>query len=292
MKTITVCTNVVCLSVAGFLGAADAKGPDSVEIKAELKAPESFCHDPGTGDYFISNVNGTPTEIDNNGYITRLGPDLTVKDARFIAGGAKGLTLNAPKGMAILDNTLYVADIDSVRAYSLPDGKEKRSLRLAPLKVEFLNDIAVLGGMLYVTDTFAKKVCLVDPALKVSRIVCTMEDQPNGIAAVPGKQELLIATWGPGKLLRLDAKGALTTYFDGSTRGLKNLDGIVVDKAGTIYLSSFTQGKIYRLTPAMKLSEVASGLTTPADIGIDAKGRLLVPFMQVHRAAVMTLPGK
>jgi len=40
-----------------------------------LKDPAAFIVDPTTGNYFISSENGQPTERDNNGFITKLGPD-------------------------------------------------------------------------------------------------------------------------------------------------------------------------------------------------------------------------
>ena len=43
-----------------------------------LARPESFLIDPETGLSYISNINGGGTAIDNNGFITRLRPDLTV----------------------------------------------------------------------------------------------------------------------------------------------------------------------------------------------------------------------
>jgi sugar lactone lactonase YvrE len=216
-----------------------------------------------------------------------LGPDLKLKELKFIAGGTPGYPLNGPKGMAVLEKTLYVADIDTVRAYALPEGKPAGALSMVRMGVKFLNDVAVMDGKVYVTDTFDQKLYEVEPSLAGARLVCELEYQPNGIAAVPGAKELLVVTWGPGKLLRVDPAGTVSLHFDGEEEGLKDLDGVVFEKGDSIIFSSFTQGKIYRLNERKELATIASGMTSPADIGIDATGRLLVPFMQKNAAAVM-----
>src|SRR5438067_13900188 len=74
-----------------------------------LKNPAGFIVDPATGAYFISNENGGPSERDNNGFITKLDETGKIVKLKFIEGGASGVTLHAPKGLAILGKTLYVS---------------------------------------------------------------------------------------------------------------------------------------------------------------------------------------
>jgi hypothetical protein len=58
---------------------------------------------------------------------------------------------------------------------------------------------------------------------------------------------------------------------------------------GNIYISSFTGGTIYRITPNLKAETVKNGLTSPADINIDRKGNvILVPSFNGNSA--MTIP--
>src|SRR2546430_5865247 len=76
-----------------------------------LKDPAAFIVDPATGNYFISSENGQPTERDNNGFITKLGPDGKIINLKFIEGGAGGVTLHAPHGLARHGRSLYVSHI-------------------------------------------------------------------------------------------------------------------------------------------------------------------------------------
>src|SRR2546430_16343571 len=88
-----------------------------------LKNPAGFIVDPATGNYFISSENGQPTERDNNGFITKLGPDGRTISLKFIEGGAGGVTLHAPQGLAVIGRTLYVSDIDQGRRFHAATGR-------------------------------------------------------------------------------------------------------------------------------------------------------------------------
>ena len=86
-----------------------------------LSHPVCFIVDPGTGDYFIANVNGAPAARDNNGFITKLDPQGQVVALKFI-GPSKAAPLHAPKGLAVVGKTLYVLDLDRVRGYDTGAG--------------------------------------------------------------------------------------------------------------------------------------------------------------------------
>src|SRR5437879_636584 len=129
-------------------------GPSKVASIEGFLTPESVLHDSGQDIYFVSNINGSPTAKDNNGFISRLKPDGAVENLKFIEGGKNGVTLNAPKGLALLGDTLWVADIDAVRAFNAKTGAPLDSVTLSTLGAVFLNDIATTPtGALYITDT-------------------------------------------------------------------------------------------------------------------------------------------
>ena len=95
--------------------AAEVTAPAQVAVAEGFATPESAIHDPDLDLWFVTNINGVPSEKDGNGFISRVRPDGTLDSLRFIAGGLNGVTLNAPKGTAIVGDTLWVADIDAVR---------------------------------------------------------------------------------------------------------------------------------------------------------------------------------
>src|SRR5690606_2519415 len=95
------------------------------------------------------------TGQDNNGFISQVNTDGSIRQLLFIAGGKDGVTLNAPKGMAIHNGVLYVADINAVRRFDVQSGKPQGAVSLP--KATFLNDIAVgADGALFVSDSGLK----------------------------------------------------------------------------------------------------------------------------------------
>jgi len=100
---------LVCCALAGssdLLYAAQITG---------LEGPNSFVGDQQGKEFFISNVNGEPDARDNNGFITKVDAEGKVLNLKFIQGGIVDVMLHAPKGLAVVDQTLYVADLDQVK---------------------------------------------------------------------------------------------------------------------------------------------------------------------------------
>src|ERR671925_520262 len=104
--------------------AAPAEFSRAATIEGAFKTPESVRFDAAEDVFFVSNINGVPSAKDNNGFITRVRAEGGEIDSlMFIAGGRGGVTLNAPKGLAITGDTLWVADIDAVRAFDKRTGR-------------------------------------------------------------------------------------------------------------------------------------------------------------------------
>jgi len=64
------------LALSLFLSAAPPN-PQAIRraTVSELDAPVCVPHDPDQDVYFVSNINGAGTAKDDNGYISRVGPD-------------------------------------------------------------------------------------------------------------------------------------------------------------------------------------------------------------------------
>ena len=68
------------------------KSPASLRKVGEtpnLEGPESARYDRDLDVWFVSNINGSPSTKDNNGYISRLRPDGSPYNLKFIEGGAR-----------------------------------------------------------------------------------------------------------------------------------------------------------------------------------------------------------
>jgi hypothetical protein len=95
---------------------------------------------------YVSNINGSPTEDDANGFISKLGIDGKIVNLKWIIG------LNAPKGMGIIADTLYVADINQVVKIDTRLGEVIRKFDAEG--AVFLNDITLDDkGRVFISDS-------------------------------------------------------------------------------------------------------------------------------------------
>ncbi|MEJ2537537.1 MAG: hypothetical protein P8048_10895, partial [Calditrichia bacterium] len=82
-----------------------------------LSTPESVEYYPDEDIYLVTNINGSPFAADGNGFISKIEPDGKIVNLKWLDGKKEGITLNAPKGAAIQDNLLYIADINQVQIF-------------------------------------------------------------------------------------------------------------------------------------------------------------------------------
>jgi sugar lactone lactonase YvrE len=249
-----------------------------------FQTPESVLHDDVADLYLVSNINGPPTEKDDNGYIARVSPEGKVVDAAWIDGKGVDVTLNAPKGMAFAGEVLYVCDIDTVRMFDRKTGAPKGEIALP--KATFVNDVAVSAGVVYVSDSGLGA----DFKPTGSEAIWTLRDgkaarltkvgdalgSPNGIAF--DGDRLWVAGLGSGELYSVGADGRRGERVKLPTGGL---DGIVVLADGTMLISSWEGQAVYAGKPGGAFTTVISGVQSPADIGFDRKReRVLVPSFE------------
>jgi len=276
-----------------------APGATKVITVAGFSTPESVLHDSTQDIYFVSNINGSPTAKDNNGFISRLRPDGAIENLKFIEGGRAGATLNAPKGLAVLGDTLWVADIDMVRAFNARTGAVIDSVKLD--SAVFLNDITIAPtGAIYITDTGIRfddvgnvlhpgpdRVYRVGADRKVT--VAARGDSlgwPNGITVDPVGKRFLIVSFGAAKAVLAWKPGDRTAHA--VAKGPGQFDGVEV--AGSrILVSSWADSTVSAYETGQEV-KVITGVPSPADIGYDAKrNRVLIPIFSGNRVEVWQL---
>ena len=294
MGTSTFRRFLATLSLA--LGLASTTPAAAMQISG-LESPQSFLADPATNSYFISNVNGDPTARDNNGFITKLNGNAEIVGFKFITGGRNSTTLHAPKGMALIENILYVADMDTLRAFDKNTGHSITTVAFpAPTSAAdsmSLVDIAAGNqGLLYVSDMAGNTIYQVDTAHQNRVSVLVHDDRlagPAGLAVHPKTGHPVAVSWEKGRIMDITPDGALTELVSNSffTSRFENLSGVDFDRWGNMYVSDLTKGKVWRMQPNKKFQVIAEYLPTPADIGVDRVNNLiLVPYLQANVAEV------
>lgn len=259
----------------------------------DLQSPYSFVSSPSGKEYFISSVNGEPEARDNNGFITKLDANGKILNLKFIQGGTAGVTLHAPKGMALIGQTLYVADLDHLRAFDITNGKPVAEIFLpggTGSDHASLTDVAYDGtGILYCSDQHANRIYRVElPSQKISILVADPAlAGPTGLAVHPKSGRLIAVSWEKGKIFEIAQDGTLSELFsNGFFSGrFTNLRGVDFDRWGNMYVSDFTRGKVWRMTWDKRFQVIAEYLPSPGDLGIDRVNNLiLVPYELAHAA--------
>ena len=259
-----------------------------------FSTPESVAYDPEQDVYYVSNINGNPSAADNNGFISRMRADGTVDSLRFILGGRGGVALNAPKGMAIVGDTLWVSDIDAIRGFNKRTGAVVATIDVRG-RAKFLNDVAAgPDGTLYISDTGIEFSAsgemshpgpdqvlwvvgrTVEPVVQGERL-----SGPNGVTWDAANNRLLIVSyagssimsWRPGE----QAASSVAT-------GPGGWDGVEVLADGRVLVSSWTDSTVHVLDSTGTVRPLVTGLPSPADIGFDTRrGRVAVPLFMGNR---------
>jgi hypothetical protein len=267
---------------------AAEQGPaPAVRYTGVFATPESVLYDDAADRYLVSNINGNPSDADGNGYISVLSPDGQVTNAKWIAGGANKVKLDAPKGMAIVQGVLFVADITAVRKFDTKTGAPKGDVPVAGST--FLNDVAAgPDGKVYVSDSGLKAtakgmeptgtdaVYVIDKG-KVHPLAKSKElAGPNGLLATD--KGVLVVSFGTNELYRLDKDGKRTDVTKLPEAGLDGIVGI----GDSLLVSSWKGSAVYRGKLGGSFEVVIPNVKAPADIGYDKKrNRILVPrFME------------
>lgn len=258
--------------------------------------PESVLHDAAADVYLVSNIQGAPLDKDGNGYITRLQPDGGMQ-RYWIRGGRDGVTLNAPKGLALFGAVLWVADIDVLRKFDRLTGKPLGEVAIPG--ATFLNDVSIApDGTVYCTDTGldakfgptgTDAIWRVPPGGEPVALARGAElGQPNGLVALA--TGVYVVSWRDGTFYQVDNQGRRT---DLGKAPQAQLDGLVRVEpradASAVWLASSWAGKcVYRFSLQGACTALPSELEQPADCGYDTKrGRLLVPLFGQNRIELL-----
>ena len=280
---------VLALSFATITTFAQTK-PFELEKKWELtgfKNPESIVKDDANNVIYISNVNGVPTVKDTNGFISKVSTDGKIINLKWIEG------LHAPKGMAIHNGKLYVADINDFVVIDIATAKITN--RYTAEGSTFLNDITVdKNGNVYASNTFGvSTIYKLDNKGKVSIFIKDEALQmPNGLLI--DEKSILVAPWGidfdpntyqtktGGSILKVDLK---TKAISSITKPIGNLDGLVKALHGYI-VTDWLTGKVFYI----KNSTVTEVLDLPqgsADLEFDkARNTIYIPLMNDNKIVV------
>lgn len=265
----------------------DIKFPVKVGVK-----PESITKG-FNGNYYVTVMNG---KENGDGELV----EISTNGVKVFSKG-----FNEPKGIVYLKEHLYFSDLNCVWKVDI-DGNKSVFVKKEdfPEEVLYLNDVAVDGeeNGIYVADMGATKYMrdadnnlwplksdeakLVPQLGRIYHVnlegeVIIVQDtsslmlNPNGVG-VDNNNNIMVSAFFLGNFL-VTRDGKLTP-LKGRYRGG---DAVEQDSEGNYYISSWTQGKVWKINGETEESTVlVEGLKSAADFYLEeSKGRMLVPDM-------------
>lgn len=259
---ISTCVYASRMGLLGYYSLEEVWKTDRV-----FKVPESVCYDPKGKSLYVSNIEGRPGAKDGRGFISKLSTDGMVLKLKWATG------LNAPKGMAIFKDKLYVSDIDRLVCIDLASGD---ILKAFPAEgARFLNDVAVdEKGYVYVSDSSGNSAIY---RLKDDKMEIWMKGgeikSPNGLFYKDGV--LYVGNSGDGRIKAVDVrtKKVKTVAVVGS-----GIDGLILDKDGFFIVSDWS-GKTSLVREGegpVVLMDTTSKKINAADFGYIPEQRLIL----------------
>jgi sugar lactone lactonase YvrE len=239
------------------------------ESPSTLITAESVLWDEANGLYFVSCIGAVPpTAEDGDGYIAQIDQQGNVLNPSW----AKGL--DAPKGMAIQGEELYVTDINEFVVIDYASGNIKE--RIPVEGAEFLNDIAIgPDGQVLFSDSNTNKIHEYADGTVTTYMEDTLLGGPNGLFI--DDSFIYVSSFGSGDVHTIDRKTkALQNHGKGTVPGG---DGVEPWDGGMVF--SNWNGEVYYLDAewnTTKVLDTKEAKMNAADIEINQGSKqLLVP---------------
>ncbi|MBW2108795.1 MAG: hypothetical protein JRI36_09035 [Deltaproteobacteria bacterium] len=231
--------------------------------------PESVAYDPVAKVLYVSRFGPElrPTLKDGKGAISKVSLAGSILEDRFLPAG--DAILHKPKGLWVWGQRLWVTDIDTVWIFDL---KSRRGKRAVLPGAAFANDVTVMNGALFVSDTEKRRIYRITPAdflesEKAPTVTVAWDHlgfSPNGL--YPSAQDVLVAVgYGTGNreegIYRLCAEGRVTALAD----GLGRLDGLAPLGDKIWLVTDWKSGSLATWDSGLRIRPLARGFQGPAD---------------------------
>ncbi len=297
----------MALAVVGLTACEEGEEIDLGALAVEVievadvgfESPRAVIHDPVADVYLVSNISGEPTEDNDAGFISRITPDGEVEELVWIQTVGPQSRLNAPKGMAIAGDFLFVVDIQCIRMYDRESGvmDEQRCL-------DDVTDLTGLDagpeGSLFVTDsglTYANGAPTRTGTDAVYRLavedfsrgatLASGEELGNPMGIAVGSRGIFTVTRSTGEVIRLTPEGDRTDLLSQPDR---QFEGVAFLADGGFAYSSSSDSAIYLVDGTGQLHTLLEDVDSPGDIGFDeTRNRLLVPLTNENRLLIIDL---
>jgi len=253
------------------------------ETEKVFELPESVVFDQKNEVLYVSNITEHPFNKDGTGFISKVGLDGKIIELKWVK------SLNAPKGLTIVNDKLFIADVDELVEVDIATSKIINKYK--GVGSFCMNDVTHdKYGNVYVGDTYTDTIYRLNSFGQLTLWYYSPGLAPNGIHIDDEDGNLIVGSWGAVM------EGWGTPELKGSlksvnlhTKKLKNLgskkignlDGIESDGKGAYYVTDWTGGKLYRIKKSGSfkiLMDVGEG-AADHEVILD-KGLIIIPIMK------------
>ncbi|WP_282038138.1 hypothetical protein [Saccharicrinis aurantiacus] len=257
----------------------------SLELEWEsdsiFQTPESLIYYEKSNEFFVSNVNTEPWGKNGDGFISKMDISGNITELNWIEG------FNSPKGMGIIEDFLYVADLDCVVKIDIQKGEITERINIE--NEDGLNDIATgINGELYVSSSSNSIIYRVKDS-KVTKLVQGGDERYNGLYYL--QEGLMLVTSKGQQLKKFNFESGEFTILAndiGSGDGIVKVEDdvfIISDWSGEIFLVN----KDYSLESLLDTKAV--GKNTADMCYLPSQNLLLVPTFSNNTVVAYTVKG-
>ncbi len=241
---------------------------------------ESVLYDEQRQVLFVSCINGMPTDKNGKGYIAMLDPKGEVKTLEWVGG------LNAPKGMGVYENLLYVTDIDQVVVIDIDKVEVVKAIPVEG--ASFLNDISIdTDGTVYLTGSNSGWIWTIRDG-EVKALITEGLERPNGLFVEESR--VLLTSSGSQDLKIIDKA---TASVETVTPEIGHGDGVEFTGKEGHYIVSSWSGEIFLIFPdfsKVSLLKTSDQKINSADIAFNKKDQVVyVPTFFDNRVVAYKL---
>lgn len=209
-----------------------------------------------------------------------------------IRGGDPQITLNAPDGLALKGNIIYVTDIDSLRWFDKNNGKPLGHIDLTGIGAKRLRGLAFdAEDNLYISDLLANTIYKVETSNSHKMSIFIKSNRlgnPSGMVCDSVRSRLIVVTRATGRIFGIGPDKKITAVIHTKT-AFKSLNGIAWGRDSNLVVSDKMAGKIYRIRNFSRTEIVRENILAPAGISFDySRNLILVPSSKGNLA--FTIP--
>ena len=256
-----------------------------------LKMPESVEYDNVNNRYYVSNINDGVNAEDGNGSIGLIDSNGKLLNVDWVTG------LHSPKGLALYNNKLYVADVKQLVVINV-DSARVIARYDAPNSVA-LNGITVNNsGKVFISDWIDNRIYVLEKGELEVWLDSVDLNSPNGLWV--NNTDLYVASWGrnpkddfttetSGSIMKISLRSKEIVTINQNEQWI-NMDGISAYEKDKWLVSDFLKGEILLLNSKGKIEKSIKTKKGSADFYyVNEKKLLVVPLMMDNQVVAYKL---